>query len=51
MTIVRVGLAENKSYGEGWDAIFGGGKSKASKKSPAKATAKKKAAKSTKKKK
>lgn len=26
MSIVRVGLAETKKYGDGWEAIFGGGK-------------------------
>lgn len=26
MTIVRVGLAETKNYGTGWDSIFGKGK-------------------------
>lgn len=40
MSIVRVGLAETKNFGEGYDAIFG--KKKAAKKKPAKAAAKKK---------
>lgn len=26
MSIVRVGLSENKDFGEGWDAIFGKGR-------------------------
>lgn len=26
MSIVRIGLSENKDFGEGWDAIFGRGK-------------------------
>ena len=34
MSIVRVGLAETKGFGEGHDAIFG--KKKAAKKAPAK---------------
>jgi hypothetical protein len=51
MSIVRVGMSENKSYGAGYDAIFGGGtakkpaapKKKAAAKKPAKkAPAKKK---------
>ena len=40
VSIVRVGLAETKNFGEGYDAIFG--KKKAAKKKSAKATAKKK---------
>ena len=28
MSIVRVGMSENKTYGEGYDAIFGGKKKK-----------------------
>ncbi len=44
MTIVRVGLAETKNYSDGWDAVFGRGKStKAAGKS--KSSAKKKAVK------
>jgi hypothetical protein len=43
MSIVRVGLAETKNFGEGYDAIFS--KKKSTKKTPkatAKASAKKK---------
>ena len=46
MTIVRVGLAETKNYGDGWNAIFA--KKKPAK--PAKASAGKKKAKPSKKK-
>jgi hypothetical protein len=42
VSIVRIGLAETKNFGEGWDAIFGKKKKKAS---PAKKAAKKPAAK------
>jgi hypothetical protein len=51
VSIIRIGLGENKKYAAGWDAIFGGGKKqeekkeKPAKKKPAKAAAKKPAAK------
>ena len=49
MSIIRIGLGENKKYGDGWDSIFGRGtpakKAKPAKKKPAKAAAKKPAAK------
>ncbi len=47
MTIVRVGLAETKDYGDGWNAIFG--KKRSAK--PAKASAAKKKPKQNRKKK
>jgi len=31
MSIIRVGLAETKNYGDGWDAIFGKKKKAAAK--------------------
>jgi hypothetical protein len=46
VSIVRVGLAETKNFAEGYDAIFGGAKKKATAKKDkpsAKKTAKKKA--------
>jgi hypothetical protein len=49
MTIVRVGLSENRQFGEGWDAIFA--KSKRPKAAKATATRKKKTTKQAKKKK
>jgi hypothetical protein len=53
VSIIRIGLGENKKYADGWEAIFGGGKSareegtkdKPAKKKPAKAAARKPAAK------
>ena len=39
MSIVRIGMAEDKKFGDGYDAIFG--KKGAEKKKPAKAAAKK----------
>ncbi len=42
MSIVRVGMSEKKSYGEGYDAIFGSKKKPAAK--PAAPAAKKKPA-------
>lgn len=57
MSIVRVGLGEERSFAAGYDAIFGGGKGKAvkkvvvaAKKSEAKAQPKKAPAKKAKKK-
>ncbi len=50
MTIVRVGLAETKNYGDGWNSVFG--KSKPTKaRRKAASGAKKKPARRTKKKK
>lgn len=46
MSIVRIGLAETKNFSEGYDAIFGKGKSEG--KTPSKKSAKKPAAKAKK---
>ena len=47
MSIVRIGMAEDKKFGDGYDSIFGkkGAAKKPAAKKPAKATAKKKPAK------
>ena len=48
MSIVRIGMAEDKKFGDGYDAIFGkkgDGEKKPVAKKPAKAAAKKPAAK------
>ena len=49
MSIVRIGMAEDKKFGDGYAAIFGkkaeGDEKKPAAKTPAKATAKKKPAK------
>ena len=49
MSIIRIGLGENKKYGDGWDSIFGGNspakKGTPPKKKPAKAAAKRPVAK------
>lgn len=50
MSIIRIGLGENKKYGDGWESIFGSGtpakeEKKPAKKKPAKAAAKRPAAK------
>lgn len=49
MSIVRIGMAEDKKFGDGYDSIFGKkdgpAKKPAAKKKPAKAAAKKPAAK------
>jgi hypothetical protein len=45
VSIVRVGMAENKKYSSGFDAIFAKGKKKTEKPAPAKKPAAKKKAK------
>jgi hypothetical protein len=49
VSIIRIGLGENKKYGDGWDSIFGGSptakKEAPAKKKPAKAVAKRPTAK------
>jgi hypothetical protein len=45
MSIVRIGMAENKKYADGYAAIFGGKKKAAPKKAQAKSAAAKKPAK------
>jgi hypothetical protein len=50
VSIIRVGLAETKSFAEGWDAIFGKGPKKAAPKAKAKATGAAKAPRAKKKK-
>jgi hypothetical protein len=52
VSIIRIGLGENKKYGAGWDSIFGGSpaageskEEKPTKKKGAKAAAKRPAAK------
>jgi hypothetical protein len=50
VSIIRIGLGENKKYGDGWDSIFGGPTPKQTKKKkPAKAAPKSGAAKKKKK--
>ncbi len=40
MSIVRVGMAEDKTFGDGWDAIFSKKKAAGKKAEPAKAEVK-----------
>ena len=42
MSIVRMGLAENKKVGEGWEAVFGKKKTSKAKSAATKASKKKK---------